>query len=50
MVSRVPIHFEVSRSKVKVTVAIYAKTVSVLYLEQFISDSHSLGRKIGHGQ
>jgi len=28
------------RSKVKVTVAFYAKTVSAQYLEKFMSDSH----------
>jgi len=36
-----PIHFEVARSKVKITVAFYAKTMSAQYLEKFISDSHS---------
>jgi len=36
-----PIHFEVSRSKVKVTVAFYAKSMSVQYLKKFMSDSHS---------
>jgi len=35
-----PTHFEVSRSKVKVTVAFYAKTMSAQYLEKFLSDSH----------
>jgi len=35
-----PIHFEVSRTKVNVTVAFYAKTVSAQYLEKFLSDSH----------
>jgi len=33
-------NIEVSRSNVKVTVAFYAKTVSVQYLEKFLSDSH----------
>jgi len=37
-------------SKVKVTVAFYAKTVSAQYLEKFMSDSHLLGRNTGHGQ
>jgi len=36
-----PVHFEVTRSKVKVKVAFYAKTVSAQYLKKFISDSHS---------
>jgi len=45
-----PIHFEVSRSKVKVTVAFYAKNMSAPYLEKFMSDSHSTYKKIGHGQ
>jgi len=31
-------HFEVTRSKVKVTVAFNAKTVSAQYLERFMSD------------
>ena len=35
-----PINFKASRSNVKVTVAIYAKTMSAPYLEQFLSDSH----------
>jgi len=36
-----PIHFEVTRSKVKVTVAFYTKSMSAQYLDQFMSDSHS---------
>jgi len=36
-----PIHFEVSTSNVKVTVAFYAKNMSVQYLAKFMSDSHS---------
>ena len=36
-----PIHFEVTRSKVKVIVAFNAKTMSAQYLEKFLSDSHS---------
>ena len=32
-----PIHFEVTRSKVKVTVAFYVKTMSAQYLEKFMS-------------
>jgi len=35
-----PIKFEVTRSKVKVTVTFYAKTMSAQYLEKFLSDSH----------
>jgi len=35
-----PRNFDVTRSKVKVTVAFYAKTVSAQYLEKFMSDSH----------
>ena len=35
-----PKHFEVTRSKVKVTVAFYAKTISAQYFEKFMSDSH----------
>ena len=35
-----PINFEVARSKVKVTVAYYAKTMSAQYLDKFMSDSH----------
>jgi len=35
-----PINFEVTRSKVKVTVAFNAKTVSAQYLEKFMNDSH----------
>jgi len=34
-----PIHFEVTMSNVKVTVAFYAKTIYAL-LEKFLSDSH----------
>ena len=36
----IPVHFRVSRSNVKVTVAFYAKTMSAQYLETFLSDSH----------
>jgi len=36
-----PIHFEVTRSKVKVTVAFYAKTLSAQNLEKFMSDTQS---------
>jgi len=36
-----PIQFEATRSKAKVTVAFYAKTVSAQYLERFRSDSDS---------
>ena len=35
-----PFNFEVTRSKVKVTVAFNAKTMSAKYLEKFPSDSH----------
>jgi len=35
-----PLHFEFTRSNVKVTVAFYAKTMSAQYLEKFLSDSH----------
>jgi len=36
-----PINFEVTRSKAKVTVAFYAKTMSAQYLEEKkLSDSH----------
>jgi len=35
-----PLHFEVRRSNVKVTVAFKAKNVSAQYLEKFISDSN----------
>jgi len=35
-----PINFEVTRSKVKVTVPFKAKTMSAQYLEKFMSDSH----------
>jgi len=36
----IPIEFEVTRSKVKVTVAFHAKTVSAQYLAKLLSDSH----------
>ena len=36
-----PTHFEVTRSKVKVTVPFNAKTMSTQYLEKLMSDSHS---------
>ena len=36
-----PIHFEIFRSKVKVTEAFNAKTVSAQYIEKFMSDNHS---------
>jgi len=35
-----PIHFEVTRSNVKVTVAFNAKTMSAQYFEKFMSVSH----------
>jgi len=35
-----PITFEVTRSKVKVTVPFNAKNLSAQYLEKFMSDSH----------
>jgi len=35
-----PVNFEVTRSKVKVTVVFNAKSMSAQYLEKFISDSH----------
>ena len=35
-----PIHFEVTMSKVKVTVPFNAKNLSAQYLEKFTSDSH----------
>ena len=35
-----PINFEISRSNFKVTVTIYAKTMSAQYLEKFLSDRH----------
>jgi len=35
-----PTNFEVTVSKVKVTVAFNAKPVSAQYLEKFMSDSH----------
>jgi len=44
-----PINVEVTRSKVKVTVAFYAKTISAQYIEKFMTVI-LLGRKIGHGQ
>jgi len=34
------INFEVTRSKVKVTVPFNAKTMSAQYLEKFMSDNH----------
>ena len=40
-----PIHFEITRSHVKVTVAINSKTVSAQYLAKFMSDSHSIWYK-----
>jgi len=36
-----PINFKISRSKVKVTVAFYAKNMSAQYFEKFKSDSQS---------
>jgi len=36
-----PLMFDVTRSKVNVTVAFNAKTVSAQYILQFICDSHS---------
>jgi len=38
--SMTPIHFEVTRSKVKVTIPFNAKTMSAQYLEKFMSYSH----------
>jgi len=35
-----PRNFEVTRSKVKVTVPLNAKTMSAQYLEKFMRDSH----------
>jgi len=35
-----PINFQVTRSKVKVTVLFDAITMSAQYLERFMSDSH----------
>ena len=35
-----PIYYEVIKSKVKVTVAFYVKTMSAQYLKKFMSDSH----------
>ena len=35
-----PINVEVTKTKVKVTVPFNAKTMSLQYLEKFISDSH----------
>jgi len=50
----IPIHFKVTRSNVKVTVALNAKTMSAQYIEKFMSGSHFtviiLSTKIGHGQ
>ena len=37
----IPINFEATRSKVKVTVPFNAKTKSAQYLEKFMSDNHS---------
>ena len=45
-----PINFKVRRSNVKVTVLVYAKTMSAQYLEFFLVTVMVLGRKIGHGQ
>jgi len=36
-----PKNVEVTRSKVKVTVAFYAKIKSAQYLEKFLTDCHS---------
>jgi len=36
-----PYKFEVTRSKVKVILAFYAKTVTAQYLEMLLSDIHS---------
>ena len=36
----IPINFEITRSKVKVTVLFNAKTMSAQYLEKLISDNH----------
>jgi len=44
-----PLNFEVTRSKVKVTVAFYAKPMSAQYLEKFLSDM-VLDRKVCHCQ
>jgi len=38
--SMTPINFQVTRSKVKVTVLYDAITMSAQYLEMFMSDSH----------
>ena len=35
-----PINFEVTKSKVKVTVLFNAKTMSAQYFEKFMSDGH----------
>ena len=35
-----PINVEVTKSKVKVTIVFYAKTMYAQYLEKFLSDSH----------
>ena len=45
-----PIHFEVTRSNVKVTVPLNAKTLSAQYLEKLWVTVIVLGRKICHGQ
>ena len=37
-----PLNFEVTRSKVKVTVPFNATTMSAQYLEKFMSDSHGI--------
>jgi len=37
-----PIHFDVTRPKVKVTVPFYVKNMSAQYLKKFLSDSHSI--------
>jgi len=44
-----PLNFEVTRSKVKVTVPFNAKTMSAQYLEKLVTVI-VLSRKIGHGQ
>jgi len=38
-----PKNFKVTRLKVKVTVAFYAKNMSAQYLKEFLSDSHGTG-------
>jgi len=40
-----PVNVEVTRSKVKVTIAFYEKPVSALYLEKYIRDSHGTWKK-----